>query len=73
MAGSVIELTDATFDKTVNNSAAYIQSWLGALKNDKRMVVVAAGAAQKRDEGRRRGGGARHDIQLIHSIAGVEG
>jgi len=29
------------------NSAAYIQSWLKALKNDKRMIVSAAGRAEK--------------------------
>ena len=29
------------------NSAAYIQSWLKALKNDKRMIVNASAAAQK--------------------------
>ena len=29
------------------NSAAYIQSWLSALKNDKRMIVSAAGKAEK--------------------------
>lgn len=30
-----------------SNSAAYIQGWLSALKNDKRLVVSAAGAAEK--------------------------
>lgn len=35
--------TPSTFD----NSAAYIQGWLSALKNDKRLVVSAAGAAEK--------------------------
>lgn len=29
------------------NSAAYVQSWLKALKNDKRMIVSAAGKAEK--------------------------
>lgn len=33
--------------KTLKNSAAYIQNWLMALKNDKKMVVVAAGRAEK--------------------------
>lgn len=32
---------------TVDNSAAYIQNWLTALKDDKRMVIFAAAAAQK--------------------------
>lgn len=34
-------------DKTFRNNAAYIQSWLKALKNDKRMIVSAAGKAEK--------------------------
>lgn len=29
------------------NSAAYIQSWLRALRNDKKMIVSASGAAAK--------------------------
>lgn len=29
------------------NSAAYVQSWLKALSNDKRMIVSAAGQAEK--------------------------
>ena len=29
------------------NSAAYIQSWLKALSNDKRLIVSAAGTAEK--------------------------
>jgi len=32
---------------TIDNSAAYIKSWLKVLKDDKRMVVLAASAAQK--------------------------
>jgi antirestriction protein ArdC len=32
---------------TLENSAAYLQSWLRALKSDSRMVVSAASAAQK--------------------------
>ena len=32
---------------TLENSAAYIQSWLQVLRNDKRMVVIAAAQAQK--------------------------
>jgi antirestriction protein ArdC len=34
-------------NKTIKNSASYIQSWLGKLKDDKRLVVHAAAAAQK--------------------------
>ena len=33
--------------KTLENSAAYLQSWLSVLKSDWRMVVTAASAAQK--------------------------
>ena len=29
------------------NSAAYIQNWLGVLKDDKRFIVSAAGRAEK--------------------------
>ena len=29
------------------NNAAYIQNWLGVLKNDKRFIVNAAGKAEK--------------------------
>jgi antirestriction protein ArdC len=32
---------------TIDNSAAYIQSWMAALKNDKKLLVTAAGQAQK--------------------------
>ncbi|HQG93480.1 MAG TPA: zincin-like metallopeptidase domain-containing protein [Acidobacteriota bacterium] len=32
---------------TLENSAAYIQSWLQVLKDDRRAVIVAAGQAQK--------------------------
>ena len=32
---------------TFKNSAAYIRSWLKALKNDKRMIVSAAARAEK--------------------------
>ena len=34
-------------DATLNNSVAYIQSWLHALKNDRQMVVTAAQRAQR--------------------------
>ena len=32
---------------TFRNSAAYIQNWLSALRNDKRLIVTASGAATK--------------------------
>lgn len=35
---------------TFENNVAYLQSWLMALKNDKRMIVYAASAAAKAAE-----------------------
>ena len=32
---------------TINNSAAYIDNWLSALKNDKTLIIKAASQAQK--------------------------
>lgn len=34
-------------ERTIEQSAAYCQSWLKALKNDKRMIVVASARAEK--------------------------
>ena len=34
-------------NKTINNSAAYLRSWLEVLKEDARLVLVAAGQAQR--------------------------
>jgi antirestriction protein ArdC len=34
-------------ERTLDNSAAYIQSWLARLKEDRRLIVQAAAAAQK--------------------------
>lgn len=34
-------------NKTINNSAAYLRTWLEVLKKDPRLVLVAAGQAQK--------------------------
>ena len=33
--------------KTIDNSVAYIASWLKTIRKDARLVVTAAGAAQK--------------------------
>jgi antirestriction protein ArdC len=33
--------------KVEENQAAYIQSWLKKLKNDKRLIISAAATAQK--------------------------
>lgn len=47
--GSAILMNEMGLEmpSTFKNSAAYIQSWLKALKNDSRMVVSAAGKAEK--------------------------
>lgn len=34
-------------NKTIDNSAAYLQSWINALKGDKKLIITAAGQAQK--------------------------
>jgi antirestriction protein ArdC len=34
-------------ERTLDNSAAYIQSWLARLKEDRRLIVQAAAQAQK--------------------------
>jgi antirestriction protein ArdC len=34
-------------NETVDNSAAYIQGWLGKLRQDKRLLVQAAAQAQR--------------------------
>lgn len=34
-------------DRTFNNSAAYIQSWIAALSNDKRMIVSVSSRVEK--------------------------
>lgn len=34
-------------DDSIRNNAAYIQSWIKALRNDKRLIVSAASKAGK--------------------------
>jgi antirestriction protein ArdC len=34
-------------DRTVNNSAAFVQGWLQALDNDRSLIITAAAQAQK--------------------------
>ena len=46
-AAALVNYTGIETGKTLKNSAAYIQSWLRALKNDKRLIVGASAAAQK--------------------------
>lgn len=45
--GAAYLAAHAGLDNTLTNSAAYIQSWIKALKNDTKMLMVAAGRAQK--------------------------
>lgn len=47
--GSATLMTRTGFEteSSFNNSVAYIQAWLKALKDDKRMIVSAAGKAEK--------------------------
>lgn len=46
-AAALMNHTKQENRSTFRNSAAYIQSWLSALRNDKRMIVTASGAASK--------------------------
>lgn len=46
-AASLLATLGIETSDTLNNSAAYIKSWLKALKNDKKMVVVASARAEK--------------------------
>ncbi len=47
MSAAFLNGTTGIGTATIDNSAAYVASWLKALKNDKRMVVTAAAQAQK--------------------------
>lgn len=38
---------EAGIESTLDNSAAYLKGWLGALKVDSRLVVTAASAVQR--------------------------
>ena len=46
-ASAMLNILGIETEKTFRNSTAYIQSWLTALKNDKKMIVSASGKAQK--------------------------
>lgn len=45
--GSAFLCSDAGIESTLDNSAAYLKGWLGALKGDARLIVTAASAAQR--------------------------
>ena len=46
-AAALMNHTGLETNGTFRNTAAYIQSWLSALRNDKRLIVTATGAATK--------------------------
>ena len=46
-AAALMNFTGVETAKAFKNSAAYIQSWLCALRNDKRLIISASGAAAK--------------------------
>ncbi len=46
-ANMLLHSMEMDTDKSNRNSVAYVQSWLHALKNDKRLIVSAAGHAEK--------------------------
>ena len=46
-AAAIMNKLGLETEKTFKNSAAYIQSWLTALKNDNKLIVSAAGKAEK--------------------------
>ena len=46
-AAGILNLLGIETDRTFTNSAAYIQSWLRVLKNDKKMIVSASARAKK--------------------------
>ena len=46
-AAALVNRAGLETGKSFHNSAAYVQNWLQALKNDKRFIVSAAGKAEK--------------------------
>lgn len=46
-AAALLNYTGIETKQSLRNNVAYIQSWLNALKNDKRLIVQASGAASK--------------------------
>ncbi len=46
-AASLVNIAGLETPSSFKNSAAYVKSWLAALKNDKKMIVHAASAAEK--------------------------
>ena len=46
-SATLLHMLGIETDNTIQNNAAYIQNWIKALRNDKRMIVSAAGKAGK--------------------------
>lgn len=46
-SAAILHLLGIENEDTIRNNAAYIQNWIRALKNDKRLIVSAAGKADK--------------------------
>lgn len=46
-AAALMNWSGIETDKSIKNSSAYVQGWLTALKNDKRLIVQASGQASK--------------------------
>lgn len=46
-SAAILCLAGLKKERTIEQSAAYCQSWLEALKNDKRMIIVASARAEK--------------------------
>lgn len=47
ISAAMIAARTSTIAPDLENTAAYIASWLTALRNDNRLIVLAAGRAQK--------------------------
>lgn len=47
MGASYLSASAGILHRTVDNSASYIASWLGRLRDDRKLVVMAAAAAQR--------------------------
>ena len=47
MAAAYLSGLAGIIDQTIDNTAAYLDSWRGIIKEDRKAVVMAATAAQK--------------------------
>ena len=46
-AAALVNHVGLESDESFQNNAAYVQSWLKVLENDKRFIISAAGKAEK--------------------------